>query len=334
LLATAITVSVCPGQFPPRFPACQDFLLDSRRENKIIGGVRICVIFNPVARGDQARHFRDWLNGVSSECALKPTQRAGDARRLAAEAVAENFETIVAAGGDGTVNEVLNGIGDAPGGFEKTRLGVLPLGTVNVFARELKIPMDIAAAWEIVRRGNEMKIDLPCAEFFADGKPARLFLAQLAGAGLDTRAIELVNWELKKKIGPLAYVVAGLKALAERKPQIAVRAGAETISGELVLLGNGKLYGGDFQIFPAAELRDGKLDACVFPRVNFWTLLRVAPGLLWRKRISEKFVRRLAAEKITLTGEGAAAFELDGEWAGKLPVTFSVAREKLRVVVP
>jgi YegS/Rv2252/BmrU family lipid kinase len=308
-----------------------DFLLDSLRENKIIGGVRNCVIFNPVARGDKARHFRDWLNGIAAECALKPTLRAGDARRLAAEAVVENFETIV---GDGTVNEVLNGIGDAPGGFEKTRLGVLPLGTVNVFARELKIPMDISAAWEIVRRGNETKIDLPCAEFFADGKPAKLFFAQLAGAGLDTRAIELVNWELKKKVGPLAYVIAGLKALAERKTQITVQAAAEKISSELVLLGNGKLYGGDFQIFPAAALRDGKLDACVFPRVNFWTLLRVAPGLLWRKRISEKFVRRLAAEKITLTSEGSAVFELDGEWAGRLPVTFSVAREKLRVVAP
>jgi len=310
------------------------FLLDSRRENKIICGVRICVIFNPVARGDKARHFRDWLNRVSSECVLKPTQRAGDARRLAAVAVAEHFETVVAAGGDGTVNEVLNGIGDTPGGLENTRLGVLPLGTVNVFARELKIPMNIAAAWEILRRGHEAKLDLPCAEFIADGKPARLFFAQLAGAGLDTRAIELVNWELKKKIGPLAYVVAGLKALAERKTRITVQTGSENLSGELVLLGNGKLYGGDFQIFTAADLRDGRLDVCVFPRVNFWTLLRVAPGLLWRKKISEKFVRRLAAEEITLTGEGPAAFELDGEWAGKLPVTFSVARGKLRVVVP
>ena len=296
--------------------------------------MRICVIFNPAARGDKARHFRDWLAGVASECALKPTQRAGDARRLAAEAVAENFETIIAAGGDGTVNEVLNGIGDAPGGFENARLGVLPLGTVNVFARELKIPADISGAWEIVRRGNETKIDLPCAEFFTDGKPARLFFAQLAGAGLDTRAIELVNWELKKKFGPLAYVIAGLKALVERKPQISVHIGAEKISGELVLLGNGALYGGDFRIFPAANLRDGKLDACVFPRVNFWTLLRVAPGLLLRKKVSEKFVRRIAAEKIGLACETSAAFELDGEWAGKLPVTFSVAREKLRVIVP
>ena len=74
----------------------------------------------------------------ASQCALKATTAPGDARRLAAEAVADGFELIVAAGGDGTVNEVLNGLGDAPDGFARARLGVLPLGTVNVFAREIE----------------------------------------------------------------------------------------------------------------------------------------------------------------------------------------------------
>src|SRR5712691_3191908 len=102
--------------------------------------VRTCVIFNPAARGEKAKRFRRHLDDLGSDCALKLTTAAGDARRLAAEAVAEGFEIVVAAGGDGTLNEVLNGIGDAPGGFEKARLGVLPLGTVNVFARELALP--------------------------------------------------------------------------------------------------------------------------------------------------------------------------------------------------
>lgn len=296
--------------------------------------MRICVIFNPVARGDKARHFREQLSRIASDAVLKPTQCAGDARRLAAEAVTEKFETIVAAGGDGTINEVLNGIGDAPGGFETTRLGVLPLGTVNVFARELKIPTDITGAWKIIQRGNETKIDLPRAEFTSDGKSQQLYFAQLAGAGLDARAIELVSWKLKKKTGPLAYVVAGMKALAERKPQISVRAGGETISGELILIGNGILYGGDFAIFANANLRDGKLDACVFPRVNWWTLLRVGPTLWWRKKIPAKFFRSVVAEKIELSCDSPAAVELDGEWAGKLPVTFSVEREKLRMICP
>ena len=96
---------------------------------------KICVVFNPTARGDKARRFRKSLEELRERCVLKPTDAAGAARRLAAEAVQEGFSTIVAAGGDGTLNEVLNGIGDVEGGFERTRLGVLPLGTINVFAR-------------------------------------------------------------------------------------------------------------------------------------------------------------------------------------------------------
>ena len=102
--------------------------------------MRVCVIFNPVAKGDKARHFRAHLDAVGRHASLKLTRCAGDARALAAEAVREGFEIIVAAGGDGTLNEVLNGIGDVPNGFDQTRLAVLPLGTVNVFARELRIP--------------------------------------------------------------------------------------------------------------------------------------------------------------------------------------------------
>ena len=156
---------------------------------------------------------------------MKATTAPGDARRLAAEAVGEGFDLIVAAGGDGTVNEVLNGLGDAPDGFARARLGVLPLGTVNVFARELKIPLRIERAWEVLQRGREMRIDLPRVEFSANGIRQQRYFVQLAGAGLDARAIELVDWAHKKKIGPLAYVIAGLKALRERKPKITVRAG-------------------------------------------------------------------------------------------------------------
>ena len=296
--------------------------------------MRTCVIFNPVARGDKARHFRDWLDSIAAECALKPTQRAGEARRLAAEAVAEKFELIVAGGGDGTVNEVVNGIGDAPDGFARARFGVLPLGTVNVFARELKMPAHLPDAWQVFQRGNEIALDVPRAEFSVDGKTERRYFIQMAGAGLDARAIELVSWSLKKKVGPLAYIVAGLNALREPKPQIAVSLDGQNLEGELALVGNGKFYGGNFAIFPAADWTDGRLEVCLWPRTNFWTLLRTAPGLLLQKRLPEKLVRRAAGKTLVLTSATRAAFELDGEWAGQLPVTFSVGGEKLRVVVP
>ena len=295
--------------------------------------MRTCVIFNPVARGDKARRLRAHLDDIGRHASLKLSRCAGDARALAAEAVREGFEIIVAAGGDGTLNEVLTGIGEADG-FEQARLGVLPLGTVNVFARELRLPMKLEAAWNVILQGRETRIDLPCAEFGSPAAPQRRWFAQLAGAGLDARAIELVDWQLKKKIGPLAYVYAGLKALLEKKPALTATAARVTHEGQLVLIGNGRLYGGDFRTFEEAQMDDGKLDVCMFPRVNFLTLLRCAGPLLFAKRLPEGAIRRFQAGQFTLNGPESAAFELDGELVGKLPVTFSVEQRRLRVIVP
>ncbi len=312
--------------------------------------MKTCVIFNPAAKGQKAERLRERLDIISQHAALKQTAAAGDARRLAAEAIAEGCDTIIAAGGDGTINEVLNGIGDAKA-FNRVRLGVLPLGTVNVFARELKIPTDPAKAWKLILRGRYTRIDLGWAEFSKEGKLERQHFTQLAGAGLDARAIELVNWQQKKKIGALAYVVAGLKALRERQPQITVRSSAfrqsgdsdepnrlkaepQTITGELVLLGNGKLYGGSHRIFPEADLRNGLLEVCVFPKVNWAVLLRCGLTLLVCRKLPESVVQRLQAARVELSATPAAAFELDGEWAGRLPATFGVEQGRLRVIVP
>jgi diacylglycerol kinase (ATP) len=296
--------------------------------------MRICVIFNPAARGNKARRFRRFLNELSQQCALKATTGPGDARRLAQAAVATGYDIIAAAGGDGTVNEVLNGIGDEPDGFQRARLGVLPLGTVNVFARELKIPAKLEGAWQVLKRAKETRIDLGRVDFSDEGRPAQRYFMQLGGAGLDARAIELVSWKLKKSAGPLAYVVAGLQALMERQTRISVSADGKKIEGELALLGNGKLYGGPFDIFPGATLDDGLLDACVFPSVNLPGLVKLAPGLLFRKKLSEHRVQRLRATKMELASAMPAGFELDGEWIGYLPATFSLEQKKLRVVIP
>ena len=296
--------------------------------------MRICVIFNPAARGNKARRFKKFLNELSQQCALKATTAPGDARRFAQAAVATGYDVIAAAGGDGTVNEVLNGIGDEPDGFAKTRLGVLPLGTVNVFARELKIPLKLERAWRVLKRANEMKIDLGRADFLEDRQPVQRYFMQLAGAGLDARAIELVSWKLKKSAGPLAYVVAGFQSLLEKQAQITARAAGKTISGELLLLGNGRYYGGSFEIFPEAGLCDGQLEACAFPKVDLPALAKLVPKFLLQRKLSEHRVQRLTGEAIELTSDLPAAFELDGEWVGHLPARFSVERQQLRVVVP
>jgi YegS/Rv2252/BmrU family lipid kinase len=253
---------------------------------------------------------------------------------LAAEAVREGFEIIVAAGGDGTLNEVLNGIGDERDGFERSRLGVLPLGTVNVFAQELTIPAKLEQAWQIVQRGRETRIDLPCVEFMLNGTPQRRYFAQLAGAGLDARAIELVKWQVKKLVGPLAYVLAGAHALLGPSCKIDAKANGGSMAGELVLIGNGKLYGGRYKLFPKADLRDGMLEVCVFPRVDWFTLARCSPGLLLNGTLPAASTKIFQAESLTLTSASPTPLQIDGELIGHLPATFSIERSRLRVIAP
>lgn len=296
--------------------------------------MKTCVIFNPAARGEKAKQFRDQLAALSARVTLKPTYAAGSGRPLAAEAVREGYEVVVAAGGDGTLNEVLNGLADEPEGLAHTQLGVLPLGTINVFARELRLPTHFDAAWRIIEQRRESLIDLPQVEFTKDGRLQRRHFGQLAGAGLDSRAIDLVDWEQKKSFGPLAYVFAGFKALAEPKSQIIASAAHAGAQGELILVGNGRFYGGSFELFPKADLRDGLLDVTVFPKVNWETLVRSGWGWLTSQIHSAAGCHTFQAESFTLTSPGNVAFELDGDNVGHLPATFSVRRQALRVLVP
>jgi len=296
--------------------------------------VRACVIFNPAAKGQKAERFRRCLDTIATECELKLTAAPGDARRLAAAAVQDGFDTVIAAGGDGTLNEALNGIGDVTDGFARTRLGILPLGTVNVFARELGIPTRPEAAWEVLRQGNERTIDLPRLETGEAENRRQLYFAQLAGAGLDSRAIQLVSWSLKKKIGPLAYVMAGLRAMSESHPTLKVSDGIRSISGQLVLIGNGRLYGGNFRVFPEADLTDGLLDVCAFPRVSWPALLRCGVKLLLTGSLPENTVTRLRTRSFTLLGSSSIFAEVDGELAAPLPARFTVQPQALRVLAP
>jgi len=294
----------------------------------------ICVIFNPTAQGEKALRFREHLISLAHQCTLKPTSAPGGGRALAAEAVREGFETVVAAGGDGTVNEVLNGICDEREGSKRARFGILPLGTVNVFAKELNIPTRIGEAWQTILGGKETVIDLPYAEFNANGLPQKRHFAQMAGAGLDSRAIELVNWEQKKQIGSLAYAVAGFKALQGHMPQIMVSDSNKSLTGELVLIGNGKFYGGKYKIFPLADLRDSMLEVSVFPRADVLALLRTGWGLLTNQLYASGGVRHFKAREIKLYSADPVPFHLEGDNVGQLPATFRVQPRGLRVLVP
>jgi YegS/Rv2252/BmrU family lipid kinase len=295
--------------------------------------VQTCIIFNPSARGQRAQALCSRLQELHPYFAVRLTAAAGDARRLAAQAVQEGFSTIVAAGGDGTANEVVNGIADVPGGLKAVRLGILPLGTVNVFARELGLPWRLDSAIKTLAAGNETCIDLGRADFGANGQTQSRHFLQLAGAGIDSRAIELVSWELKKKLGKMAYIVAALQAAREKQPVITVQCG-NNLSGELVLLGNGRFYGGSISVFPSANLRDGLLDVCVIPKLTLLRTAQVLGGLLTGSVHRWSSALCLQSPQVRLSSSSRVVLQLDGENTMELPATLTVLPKALRVVTP
>ncbi|MCX7885641.1 MAG: diacylglycerol kinase family lipid kinase [Verrucomicrobiae bacterium] len=290
---------------------------------------RTFLVFNPAARGEKSERLRRLLQSKAVlETTLAQTERPGDATRLAKEAVAAGYEIVVAAGGDGTINEVVNGMG----AHCNAALGVLPLGTANVLARELGIPLAIDQAWETLRRCQIRTIDLGVAEF---GNKSRLFV-QLAGVGLDARAVRSVSWRLKKQVGPISYVWAGLQALRQQKADVEVIAEdiRRSVSGAVVLIGNGQHYGGPFRLFPQALLDDGQLDVCVFERAGYLNACRYGLGILRGTHTKLHGVQYFRSAQLVCRSPTITPVELDGEDAGDTPVTFRVQPRALRVIVP
>jgi YegS/Rv2252/BmrU family lipid kinase len=296
--------------------------------------VRICVIFNPTAKGDKARNFRKQLADFGAQAEMRATTHAGAARELAKAAGEEGFDVVAAAGGDGTVNEVANGIAEAKSGLERCAFAVIPLGTINVFALELGIPFGLQESWETIRAGKERRIDLPVATFRVGEKSVTRHFLQLAGAGWDARAIELVSWKLKKRIGRFAYVWAGMRALSMAKAKVIARAGNERFEGDFALIGNGRLYAGKYPFLHKADLADGLLDATLFPDFGWGSL----PGFL-TKFVLGKYFRPgsqgyLKAPEIELSSAAVTPFQLDGDFVGHLPAKISILPKALRVIVP
>lgn len=300
-----------------------------------VNEMRTCVIFNPSARGEKAARLRQHLQQEATpQCSLRMTSGAGDARRFAAEVVGDGFDTVVAAGGDGTVNEVLNGIADA-NGFEQVRLAILPVGTVNVFARDVGIPLNISAAWKTILAGHETRIDLPELRFeIGANRIERRCFIQMAGAGWDARAIELVNWNLKKRIGQFAYMLAGFRALHTTHPMIQVVDGSTKHTGQFVIIGNGRYYAGSFSVFHQANFQDGLFDVCIFPRINWFVLTRYLWGFVTRTPAHLRREISFQTPHLELTSTEPVPVQVDGEIAGQLPARCIIQREALRIIVP
>ena len=170
-----------------------------------------CVIFNPSARGYRARAIRRNMDILGGQPVFYATSGPGDARALASRAIREGFETIIAAGGDGTANEVVNGIADEPAGLKHVRFGVLPMGTVNVFARELGLPLNLRRAWEALSR--DYLLPIYSARGGVQGtNRARTPLFCATGWGGDRFARHRVGRvENETLTGALAYILAGVE---------------------------------------------------------------------------------------------------------------------------
>ena len=295
----------------------------------------IGILFNPTAQGEKALRFRDRLSALGSGVRILPTRGPGDARVLAAQLARDGLETAVAAGGDGTVNEVLNGLADVTGALDHTRLALIPLGTVNVLAKELGIPHDFDAAWRVIQQGRERRIDLPQATFVGeDGRPETRHFAVLAGAGLSTRAISSVDWALKKRHGQLAYLLAGIRAMRPPHPLITVTCPSLSTAGPLVEIGSGRYFGGRLELFPGTRLDDGRLGVTVVTRLTWATVIgtwiRMALG-----RIQTSSVRQvIQTDQLHLSCAEPMGFHLDGDGVGCLPASITVRPRAIRIVVP
>lgn len=296
--------------------------------------MKTCVIFNPVARGEKAAAFRARLASLGDELKFWQTESPESARLLGKQAVESGFTKVIAVGGDGTFNEVLNGVGSVSGAFESVQMGLLPLGTANVFAKELGLSMDLDAALRVIRGNHTREVDLALATYEEEGVNVDRYFCQLAGAGLDARAIELVNWDSKKRFGVWAYVEAGLKAIVESQAKLTVSNGEESFVGELVVIGSGRYYGGKFELFPQATLTDGKLHAVVFERVHWADLVRRAWGLFTQTISQQKGIRMLCGSELELTSNRDAPFQLEGDLVGRLPCRFRIFPKRLKMLVP
>jgi YegS/Rv2252/BmrU family lipid kinase len=288
-----------------------------------------CIIFNPTARGERAQARLRQLRGLAGDATFLPTTEAGHAVALAEQAAQEGCGTMVAAGGDGTINEVVNGLMRVPADA-RPRLGVVPLGTANVYARELGLPLSVDAAWRVIAAGHERRVDVGVA---AAGGEQRYF-AQLAGAGFDALAIAALDMRLKKKINWLSYVISGFRTVARGLPRLMVTAGDRRCEGCFVFIGNGRFYGGSYRMFPEARLDDGMLEVCVFEGGRVLDVLRYLPRVLAASHPRLADVRYFRAKQVRVESLQPVPTELDGELWKNCPAEFSVELGALRVVAP
>jgi YegS/Rv2252/BmrU family lipid kinase len=282
------------------------------------------IILNPVAGSPET--LRDWQERVESiarGCPIRVTSYAGEAELLTRRSVEEGFTRIVAAGGDGTVNQVANGIAGSD-----AVLGLLPMGTVNVFAMELGLPShNLKLCWDVIEGVNVRLVDLPSA----NGK----YFVQLAGVGLDAQVVKETSLALKRSFGPLSYLISAAQIAARQPPKLLVESeNASVDEGSFVLIGNGRLYGGPFPFFKHAVIDDGLFDVVVFKRLGYLEIIKYLQDVVFSADIRVPEIEYFKTRRLRLTSEQDVPVEVDGELAGNCPVDFQIQKKALRVLAP
>ncbi len=285
---------------------------------------RYPLIFNPKARSEKGGRMLRFFMRHAGRFALYSTHHAGEAQDLARRFDAAGEPVVVAAGGDGTLNEVVRGLAGS-----QSVLGVLPAGTMNVFAREMGIPFDnLDKAIDIIDAGQIREIDL----FEANGSP----FMQMAGVGFDARVIEETSWEAKKRLGPLAYLLAAVKVLGEKPPLMEIHcADGRRELGVAVLAGNGSLYGGQFKFFRHADNRDSMLDVLIYREAGYKLVIDSLRGLALGGIDLMESTCAFQCDDFTVRCDREVPVEVDGEWLGRYQeVRFKQASSRMRVLAP
>lgn len=290
---------------------------------------RARLIYNPTSgREEMKKKLSDILQRLEQggiETSTHATTGEGDATRAAVEAVERGFDIIIAAGGDGTLYEIINGMA---GMDNRPKLGIIPLGTTNDFARALGIPKFWEFACDLIVAQNTRSIDV--------GKANQRYFINIAGGGSMTELTYEVPSKLKTMIGQLAYYMKGLEKLPSLRP-IKVNIQSPDFTGEedvmLFLVANSNSVGGFEKLAPLASLDDGLLDVLMLRKCNLAEFLRIASMALRGEHVHDEHIIYFRTKELQVTTDDYVQLNLDGEFGGTMPVKFSVLPSHLEIIV-
>jgi YegS/Rv2252/BmrU family lipid kinase len=258
---------------------------------------------------------------------LQLTSGPGDATNIAARAARDGSAEVIVAGGDGTINEAIQGLAGTD-----ASLAIIPRGTGNVLARELGLPLEEEAALAVVAKGNSRKIYLGLVTDEKTNESRHFVL--MAGIGLDASVVGRVDPSLKKRIGRGAFWVSGLSHLANWNPQpFTLEINGDKYEATFAAVGKAARYGGDLAITPGARLDQREFEVCMIQttsRVRYLQLLSHAMrNGMPRDKPEVQFVKA-----VSVKAHGDAQVQIDGELLGALPMRFEIAPHSLDVIVP